>query len=107
MEVHKTLGSGFLEAVYQETLELEFEDREIPWSRQVVLDIVYKNRILCKKYFADFVFFDKIIVELKACEALVPEHVSQVIHYLKATGYSLGLLINFGVPSLQYKRIIL
>ncbi|MFA5817466.1 MAG: GxxExxY protein [Bacteroidales bacterium] len=107
MEVHKTLGSGFLEPVYQEALKLEFDENGIPWSKEVVLDIIYKGRILDKKYLADFICFGEIIVELKACEALIPEHVAQVINYLKATNKELGLLINFGASSLQYKRIIL
>jgi GxxExxY protein len=107
MEVHKNLGSGFLEAVYQEALKWEFEDCEIPWIKEAPLEIEYKGRILEKKYFADFVCFDDIIVELKACDTLAPEHTAQVLNYLKATGKRLGLLINFGASSLQHKRIIL
>jgi GxxExxY protein len=107
MEVHKTLGTGFLEPVYQEALQWEFEECEIPSSREVVLDVVYKGRILDKKYIADFLCFDEIIVELKACEKLIPEHTAQMLNYLKATGKHLGLLINFGATSLQYKRIVL
>ena len=107
MEVHKTLGSGFLEAVYQEALKLEFEECEIPWSKEVLLEVTYKGRILDKKYIADFICFDEIIVELKAIEMLVPEHIAQVLNYLKATDKKLALLINFGASSLQYKRIIL
>ncbi|TSA37789.1 MAG: GxxExxY protein [Porphyromonadaceae bacterium] len=107
MEVHKTLGRGFLEPVYQEALKIEFEQEGIPWADEVLLDIIYKGRLLDKKYVADFVCYGQIILELKAVDRLTPEHVAQVLNYLKATKMNLGLLINFGALSLQYKRIIL
>ncbi len=106
MEVHRTLGCGFLEAVYQEALEIEFQKQGIPCHREKVLEIQYKGIPLQKTYIADFVCYDKIIVELKALSSLSEEHYAQVLNYLKATGYRLGLLINFGAKSLEYKRII-
>jgi GxxExxY protein len=107
METHKELGCGFLEAVYQEALSLVFEEKGIPFIREKVLEINFRGKTLNKKYVADFVCFDEVIVELKAMDALCPEHIAQVLNYLKATGKKLGLLINFGTQSLQYKRVIL
>jgi len=107
MEVHSELGCGFLEAIYQEALELSFMDTEIPFEREVQLDVFYKGRELNKKYFADFICFDEIIVELKAVNKLSDVHYAQVLNYLKATGKRVGLLVNFGAKSLQYKRVIL
>jgi GxxExxY protein len=106
MEVHKVLGAGFLEAVYQEALEMEFRLRNIPYEREKQLRISYKGKELSKFYFADFVCFDHIIVEIKALSALTNDHLSQVLNYLKATGNVIGLLINFGQQSLEYKRVI-
>jgi GxxExxY protein len=106
MEVHRQLGAGFLEAVYQEALEYEFIERKIPYKRESELPIFYKGRKMQKKYIADFVCYDKIIVELKALSALTTEHDAQVLNYLKATNMKLGLLINFGKPSLEFKRLI-
>ena len=107
MEVHKTLGCGFLEAVYQEALEMELKEQSIPFTREQVLDIYYKDHILSKKYQADFVCYDKIVLELKAVDSIANNHISQVLNYLKATGFQLGIIVNFGAQSLQYKRIIL
>ena len=107
MEVHKELGAGFLEPVYQEALENEFALQSIPFERELPLDIKYKRLILNKKYIADFVCYNKIIVELKALNNLAGEHEAQVINYLKTTGFSLGLLVNFGAKSLFYKRLVL
>jgi len=107
MEVHKELGSGFLEAVYHEALMIELNKKNIPFETNVRLKVNYKNQVLQKVYYADIICYDKIIVELKAMDGLVPEHYAQVINYLKATGYQLGLLINFGTKSLQYKKTYL
>jgi len=104
--VHKELGNGFLEAVYQEALEKEFRIRKIPYKREVQLTIFYKNEPLNKIYIADFICFDKIIVELKALSAITSEHHAQVLNYLKASMLNLGLIMNFGKQSLEYKRII-
>ena len=107
MEVHRALGCGFFEAVYQEALEIEFSSRGIPNVREKELNILYKGQCLKKSYIADFVCFDKIIVELKALNELQDMHYAQLLNYLKASGYRLGLLLNFGELSLHYKRIIL
>ena len=107
MEVHKILGAGFLEAVYQEALEKEFILRNIPYEREKHLKIFYKGQELSKFYIADFVCFDNIIVELKELSALTNDHLAQVLNYLKATGNVIGLLINFGQRSLEYKRVIM
>jgi GxxExxY protein len=107
MEVHNELGSGFLEAVYSEALAREFIDRGIPFHSDISLDVFYKREKLNKFYVADFVCFDQIILELKAMEGLTDEHLAQVLNYLKATGFRIGLLINFGSSKLQYKRVIL
>ncbi|MDZ7742709.1 MAG: GxxExxY protein [Bacteroidota bacterium] len=106
MEVHKELGNGFLEAIYHEALMREMNERKIPFETNVKLQVSYKNQLLHKVYFADLVCYDKIIVELKAADGIIPEHESQLINYLKATNYQLGLLVNFGAKSLQYKRIV-
>jgi len=106
MEVHKTLGCGFLEPVYQEALSIEFQKQNIPFEKEKILSIIYKDIELEKKYIADFVCFSKIIIELKALSALTSEHESQVLNYLKATGFKLSILVNFGEESLKYKRIV-
>jgi len=106
MEVHKTLGCGFLETVYQEALAIEFEKQRIPFEKEKILLLFYKGVQLEKFYVADFVCYDKIIVELKALSALTTIHDSIMINYLKATKLKVGLLANFGEPSLKYKRII-
>jgi len=107
MEVHNELGHGFLEPVYQEALAIEFLSREIPFLREYPLSIRYKHRKLAKKYVADFICFDSIIVELKAIGDLAGSHTAQVLNYLKATNLKIGLLVNFGTPKLQYRRLIL
>ena len=105
-DVHKTLGNGFLEAVYQEALEEEFKLRNIPYRREVNLSIEYKGKQLKKYYVADFICYDEIIVETKAISELKSIDEAQVLNYLKAINKKLGLLINFGTRSLQKKRII-
>ena len=107
MEVHNELGCGFLEAVYQEALGLVFLEKGVPFVREKVLDVVFKGKVLNKKYVADFVCYDKIVVELKATEGVSEQHIAQVLNALKATKSKIGLLINFGTTRLQYKRIIL
>jgi GxxExxY protein len=106
MEVHKTLGCGFLEAVYQEALAIEFEKQKIPFVKEKKLLLFYKGIQIEKFYIADFICFDKIIVELKALSALTSTHDSLMINYLKATKLKVGLLANFGERSLKYKRLI-
>ena len=104
MEVHRQMGHGFLEAVYQEALALEFAERDIPFRREADLIIRYKGRALRCEYRADFLCYDAVVVELKALGALVSAHRAQVINELKATGHRIGLLINFGAASLEYLR---
>ena len=106
MEVHKILGNGFLEAVYQEALEQEFILQNIPYVREKKISISYKNKDLNKHYFADFVCYDQIVVELKALSTLNSDHEAQILNYLKATQNKIGLLVNFGEASLKYKRKI-
>ncbi|MDD2550637.1 MAG: GxxExxY protein [Bacteroidales bacterium] len=107
MEVHNELGCGFLEPVYQEALSIVFREKNIPFVKEKSLDIKFKGQVLNKKYIADFICFDKIIIELKAIDTINSQHLAQVINYLKCTDKRLGLIINFGTSSLQYKRVIL
>ena len=105
-DVYKEKGCGFLEDVYQECLEIEFELRDIPFETQPPLKLEYKGHSLRKKYIPDFICFGKIIVEIKAVKEITDEHRAQVQNYLKATGYTLGLIINFGhYPKVQIERI--
>jgi GxxExxY protein len=107
-EVYKEKGCGFLEAVYQECLEMEFADQGIPFDAQQRLTLTYKGRPLKQTYEPDFICFDKIVVEIKAISALADEHRAQVHNYLRATKLRLGLLINFGHhPKLESERIVL
>lgn len=106
MDVHRELGCGFLEAVYQEALAIELANRNIPFEQEKLLQISYKGQLLQKEYKADFICFDRIILELKALSKLVPEHYAQTLNYLKISGFRLGLLLNFGTMSLEYKRVI-
>jgi GxxExxY protein len=107
-EVYKHMGCGFLESVYQECLEIEFELQGIRAEPQQGLRLTYKDRELKQVYRPDFLCHGKIVVELKAVSTLTDEHESQVINYLHATGYRVGLLVNFGHhPGLQFKRRVL
>ena len=105
MAVHRELGCGFLEKVYQEALEREFSDAGIPFEREKRLKIIFKGKRLEQEYIADFVCYGKIIIELKTVSTLAPIHKAQVLNYLKATGYELGILVNFAGNSLEYKRV--
>lgn len=106
MEIHRQLGHGFLEAVYQDAAAIEFPTQEIPFEREVLLPIKYKGTILPSRYKADFICFSEIVVEFKALARLSSIEESQVLNYLKATGFKRGLLLNFGASSLQYKRLV-
>lgn len=107
MEVYNHLGSGFLEAVYQEALERELATRYIPFVAQQALRIRYKEIYLSKMYIADFIVYEQVVVEIKAIDALTKRDQAQLINYLNATELSVGLLINFGAnPSLEWKRLI-
>jgi len=107
MEVHRQLGCGFLEAVYQDALAKELALRDVPFKREVELLVSYKGEPLATRYRADYICFDEIIVELKAASTLTPTDVAQLLNYLKATGYHRGLLLNFGARSLQFDRKVL
>lgn len=107
MAVHRELGNGFLESVYQEALTIEFQKQGIPFIREKVIPVIYKGIELHGAFKADFICYNSIIVELKALSALTTDHSSQVLNYLKATGLRVGLLINFGTASLQHQRYVL
>jgi GxxExxY protein len=107
MEVHNQLGCGFLEAVYQGALAIEFSKRSIPFRREVRLPIHYKGQLLATVYCADFICFASVVIELKALAHMSGTEEAQVINYLKATGYEVGLLLNFGGRSLQHRRLVL
>jgi len=104
MNVSNELGCGFLEAVYQEALTMEFVDCDIPFESQKRINISYKNRLLKKEYFADFLCYGRIIVEIKAIKKITEVEEAQLLNYLKATNLPLGLIINFGSPKLEWKR---
>ncbi len=106
MEVYRTLGNGFLEPVYQECTDLEFRKRGILFAAQKPLTLIYQGQVLKQTYKPDFICYDKIIVELKAVTKLTDQHKAQVLNYLKATGFELGILYNFGhYPLLEIVRI--
>lgn len=106
--VYKELGPGFLESVYQESLEIELKERGIPSESQKEIAIKYKNHLLFQHFKADFICYDKIIIELKAVSELTDIHRAQVFNYLKATGFRLGLLVNFcSFPGVDIQRIVL
>jgi GxxExxY protein len=107
MEVHRQLGCGFLEPVYQEALAIEFAKQGIPFQREVKLPIHYKGQCLATAYCADFICFDSVVVELKALARLSGTEEAQIINYLKATKYEVGLLLNFGARSLEHRRFVL
>ena len=107
MEVHKILGKGHSEKVYGDALEYEFKKNEIPYSRESKFNIAYKDILLPTYYFADFVVFEEIILEIKAIESLSSSEIKQTLNYLAASKNKLGLLVNFGEDSLKYRRIIL
>ncbi|HPR59822.1 MAG TPA: GxxExxY protein [Prolixibacteraceae bacterium] len=106
MEVHKKLGAGFLESVYSEALELEFKNAEIPYEKEKKLPVYYGEQKLNKYFRADYVCYNAIILELKATKFFIEADSKQTLNNVKATKFKLGLLVNFGTPSLTYKRIV-
>jgi GxxExxY protein len=107
IELHRELGPGFLEPVYQEAMEIELAERTIPFHAQKALSIRYKQRVLLKQYVPDLICYDQIIVELKALDRLSGTEESQLLNYLKASGRRVGLLVNFGSHGrLEWKRFV-
>ena len=106
MEVHNVLGHGFAEVIYKDAIEIELTDAEISFEREKEYNVWYKSNLLKRKYNADFVVFDKIILEVKCVKELTDEHVSQTINYLKVSENKLGLLVNFARNKLEYKRLV-
>lgn len=107
MEVHNQLGAGFLEIVYKDALEYEFRNTGILFEREKEYTVNYKGIILPHKFYADFVVFDKVILEVKGIKAIADEHVAQAINYLKVSDNQIALIVNFGELKLSYKRLIL
>ena len=107
MDVHRTLGHGFLEIVYKDAIELEARKKQILYSREKKYKIDYKGAVLRHKFYADFVLFDKIILEVKAAGGgLADDQIAQTLNYLRVSGCKIGLLVNFGRMRLEYKRLI-
>lgn len=106
IEVHKHLGCGFLESVYQEALAIELGRRKIPFRREVRLPVSYKGQVLVSSFCADFICFDSLVVELKALAHLSGTEEAQLINYLKVTDLKVGLLLNFGTRSLEHRRLV-
>jgi len=107
LDVYNELGKGFSEIVYKDAIEYEFQLRNIPYEREKMYKIKYKDKILSHSYNADFIAFNKIILEIKAIEQLLTGHIKQTLNYLAASKLKIGLLVNFGEDSLKYKRVIL
>lgn len=107
MEVHNNLGSGFSEIVYKDALEYEFRQNDINYEREKEYSVNYKKTILPHKFYADFVVFNNIILEIKGKNEIADEHIAQAINYLKVSKNRLALIINFGELKLNYKRIVL
>ena len=103
-DVHNELGGGFLESVYGNALAIALEEREVHFRREAPLSVLFRGETV-GKFVTDFLLEDKVVLETKAVKALIPEHQAQVINYLKATGVHVGLLVNFGSPRLEYKRL--
>src|SRR6056297_3496662 len=107
IEVHSEMGSGFLESVYQECLEIENEHQRVPFVSREALRLFYRGRELKQKFIPDLICYGKVIVELKAVDKIMDEHRAQVINYLNATGYRLGVLVNFGGhPKMEWERLV-
>lgn len=107
MEVHRELGMGFKEIVYKDALEMELKSLDISYEREQAYKIFYKGKVLPRRYYADFVVFDSIILEVKATPVIINPFVYQTINYLKASGIKLGIIVNFGEKSLSSKRVVI
>ena len=106
MKIHKELGAGFFESVYQEALEIEFQKNNIPFKKEKKLPVYYNDQPLKKYFRADFICYDSIVLELKATKHSVEADIRQTLNNIKATNFKLGILINFCTPSLTYKRVV-
>ncbi|MBV6485479.1 MAG: hypothetical protein KFKLKKLM_02049 [Flavobacteriales bacterium] len=107
MEIHRILGKGFSEIVYKDALEYECKSRNYQFNREKEFKVQYKDIVLKHNFYADFVVFDKIILEIKSCEGICDAHVGQTLNYLAASKLKVGLIVNFGKDSLEYRRIVL
>jgi GxxExxY protein len=107
MEVHNQLGAGFLEIVYKDALEYEFKKAGIPFEREKMYEVRYKDVILPHKFYADFVVYDSIILEVKGVNAISDQAIAQAINYLKVSNNPLAIIVNFGELRLNYKRLVL
>lgn len=107
MEIHRILGKGFSEIVYKDAIAYECELRNYHFKREQEFVVHYKDIVLPHKFYADFVMFEKIILEIKSCEAICDAHVGQIINYLAASKLKVGLIVNFGQDSLEYRRVVL
>ena len=107
MQVQNTLGYGFLEIIYKDAMEVEFINNVIPYKREQKLEINYKGKILPHQFYTDFTVDEKIIVEVKSCEkGITSEHIAQTLNYLRVSGFSVALIVNFGKVRLEYKRLV-
>lgn len=106
MEVHRHLGHGFLEIVYKDAIEYEFRQRGIEYEREKEYQVIYKDTVLKHKFFADFVVFDKVILEVKSTKSIPDEFIAMGLNYLKVSENKVGLIVNFGKQSLEWKRIV-
>ena len=106
MEVHNELGHGFSEIVYKDALEMEFNTCDIPFEREKEYSVYYKGELLKHKFFADFIIFGKVILEIKCVKTITDENISQAINYLKVSDNKLALLVNFARGKLEYQRIV-
>jgi GxxExxY protein len=106
MNIHSVLGMGLKEINYQDAMEIEFIDNNIPYKREQRFKVIYKNKILRSPYIADFVLFDKIIIEVKSAASIIDAHLAQTLSYLKVSNMKLGIIVNFGEKSLRYKRVV-
>jgi GxxExxY protein len=106
MDVHRELGKGFLEIVYKDAIEYEFKQRLYPYEREKEYPIAYRGIILPHKFYADFVVFDSIILDAKSCKGIAEEFLAQMLNYLAASKLRVGLIVNFGKDSLEFKRVV-
>ena len=107
MDIQKTLGYGFMEVIYKDAMESEFVENDLFFHREGELSVDYKGKSLEHKFFADFIVLESIIVEVKSCEkGITDDHIAQTLNYLKASGYNVGLIVNYGKRRLEYKRLV-